>query len=306
MELTNTPNTESMSSPENAIVPRQDHCGCSCYPNGFFVLIMAQILFTAAVGLSAASMLDCRFVVADIFVDSTGPGNTTLLDDLLSQDRTGLGFFNHQDISGDCHWKDWNNEEDKGEFTIYADNYIDWLGDEWKIGGAMGSTAAILGFFLWFWLLVFSCVAHIRPLRYLVGSVSALILVSFQFATLSALNSTFCDDHNCSFDRSAGFSVAAGMLFFFAGVLLFLTHDYHGLQSQEHHATVIQDEALKGQENGQPQESGGFQEDVEETAATHTNNNEDEHFPLSVDETDEAVGAQNVKPETNSTSAVVY
>lgn len=70
-----------------------DVCGlCACYPNGLVSLLAAQILVLMGLVLSAFSLFDCQFVLADtLLAEDSPPGSESLL--LFNDTRTGLFLF---------------------------------------------------------------------------------------------------------------------------------------------------------------------------------------------------------------------
>jgi hypothetical protein len=74
---------------------------------------------------------------------------------------------------------------------------------QWRAPRGMGTTALMLSWLIWIWILVFRCVGHYRALRYLVSALCLLILVVFQSVTFAVVNSNVCDDADCEMGRGA-------------------------------------------------------------------------------------------------------
>jgi hypothetical protein len=219
----------SISSSTIAIMPNnKDTCdciGCCRYPNGPIQLMFAQILLFLGAIFSIESMVDCKFVDARIEAFPVLLFPDTLETYLPTGDsrRHGLGFFFWELENGDCSW---HLEDDLTDDLI--DNYIDFLGGDWRAPRGMGMTALVLSWIIWIWILVFSCVAHLRPVRYAVAALCLLILVVFQSVTFAVITSDFCDDADCKMGRGARFSIAAVFCFFFGGLLFLVTRDHPG------------------------------------------------------------------------------
>jgi hypothetical protein len=192
--------------------------GCCRYPNGPIPLILAQIIMFLGAIFSIEAMFDCRFVdavIASILI----PGY--LENYLPAGGRRGLGFFFWELENGECSW---DLEDDLTDELM--EDYIDFLG--WRTPRGMGMTALVLSCIIWIWLLVFSCVAHLRPMRYLLSALCLLILVVFQSVTFAVMNSDVCDGADCKMDRGAWFAIAAVFCFFFSGLLFLVTKDHPG------------------------------------------------------------------------------
>lgn len=275
---------------------KKDTCDCKCYPNGVIALVLAQILLVVAIVMSSASIIDCQFVIADI--EDSVPSS---LVGLVPGERQGLGFLIHEETNGDCRWEYWGDRDDdeniENEIEDYVTDYVDWLGSSWKPGRGLGTTALVVGTVVTIWAFVFACVAHIKPFRYFMGVLVSLLLMSFQFSTLSVLNSSFCDERSCALGRSGGCSVAAGILFFLAGVLFFLTKDFPG--------RVEDDGAVKlahaaGDEENVPGNDADTH--IEEHQHDMETIDIEDHVQGPIVEGDGITDAQEVKPET----AVLY
>ena len=156
---------------------RSDICAWKCcsYPNGIIPIIAAQVVLVIACLSSTGTMIDCDFAKANI--------NTT---DILNTDheaivpdpdirRNSLGFFFFKAEDGECHWEYETDEN--------FENYMD-LTSDWHGARSCGSLAVGLGWALFAWSLFFSCVAHPKIPRFLLGGLLVLV------ATLQA--ATFC------------------------------------------------------------------------------------------------------------------
>jgi hypothetical protein len=203
-----------------------DCAGCCRYPNGPIQVILAQLLLFMGAIFSIESMVDCRFVdatIENIIEDRHVPLPEDLESYLPTDKPRGLGFFFWELENGECSW---DLEEDFTE-SLYND-YVDFLGGDWRAPRGMGTTASSLSVAIWIWVLVFTCVAHQRPVRYLVSALCFLILVVFQSVTFAVITSDFCDDADCDLGRGAGFSIAAVLCFSFSGLLFLVMRDHPG------------------------------------------------------------------------------
>jgi hypothetical protein len=86
----------------------------------------------------------------------------------------------------------------------------------------------------------FCCSAQIKCCRYLNGFCLSVVLVTLQACTFIAYKSDFCDKYNCSFSRTAGYSIGAIVCYLIAGTAFFLSSDYPG--------TLYDDEDDDGQD----------------------------------------------------------
>jgi hypothetical protein len=201
-----------------------DCIGCCRYPNGPIQLMLAQILLFLGAIFSIESMIDCKFVDARIeaFPVLLFPESLeTYLPTGGSRHR--LGFFFWELENGDCSW---HLDDDLTDDLI--DDYIDFLGGDWRAPRGMGMTALVLSWIIWIWILVFTCLAHLRPVRYAVTALCLLILVVFQSVTFAVVTSDFCDDVDCKMGRGARFSIGSILCFILTAHLFLVTRDYPG------------------------------------------------------------------------------
>jgi hypothetical protein len=199
-----------------------DCVGCCRYPNGPVPLILAQILLFLGFMFSIESMIDCRFV--DATIESVPkPIPEPLATYLPTDSRRGLGFFFWELENGECSW---DLDDDLTDDLV--EDYIDFLGGDWRVPRGMGVTVITLSCIIWIWILTFSCVAHLRPVRYVVAALCLFILVAFQAVTFAVVTSDFCDDADCKMGRGARFSIGAIVCFFLTGHLFLVMRDHPG------------------------------------------------------------------------------
>ena len=142
------------------------------------------------------------------------------------------------------------------------------------------------------WLSVFfACVAHPKPLRYIFTAICVLFVMTFQFGTLAAMNSGFCDERNCKIGRSARYAIAAGVLYFVGGVMFIFTKNFPGRETEQHE---------------QVKEVLALEVEVVGENGTHNDNDEEEPAVFETiedfNDTDGISGAREVKPE----AVVIY
>ena len=200
---------------------------CCTYPNGFIVLLLAQVLMFCAFLMSLFAVGDCQFVTVPA-TESVDDSLTAIFNDTDvkvddNDTERGLGFFFWEDVDGECAW-DREHTEDSFEA------YWDFVGrSDWESAASAAFSACVLSFCFFVWLLTFSCLAQPKIVRYSCAGLLIVLLTVLQSVPFRLLNSSeFCDEHDCSLGRSAHYSIAAVVLYFVAGVLLLFTRDYPG------------------------------------------------------------------------------
>ena len=122
-----------------------------------------------------------------------------------------------------CYWYDYGrNPEDQ------VQRYFDLLGDDVNVARILGGMAATLSFFVFCFLLSFICSSQVRGARLFLAFFMACILTTLQGLTFLIFQSELCEGGNCEFSRGAGFSVAAIVSFFLAGIAFVFTTNYPG------------------------------------------------------------------------------
>jgi hypothetical protein len=208
-----------------------DTCECRpcTYPNGVFILILAQILMLVASLLSVYAVYDCQFVTVD--AAAVDPFLTTIFPSIPVQannkDR-GLGFFFWEGVDGQCTYE---NNYDYSE--VSWQDYENFLGSDWDGARAMACYAAFFAWALLIWLLIFSCVAHPKVIRYILGGVLIVLMPIFQSITFAVMGSDFCNENNCQIGRSARYAAGAVGLYAMTGILLLFSKDYPGTRRRQ-------------------------------------------------------------------------
>jgi hypothetical protein len=246
-----------------------DCIGCCRYPNGPIPLILAQILMFLGAIFSIESMVDCRFVNATTHGNFPWRLSESLETYLPTDIRLGLGFYFWELRNGECSW---DLEDDLTDDLM--EDYQNFLGGDWRAPRGMGMTALVLSCIIWIWILVFSCVAHLRPVRYVVAALCLLVLAVFQAVTFAVVTSDFCDDADCQMSRGARFSTGAMVCFFCSGLLFLVTRDHPGYANtavtvtpvapvatgkgagahKEHDPTEMEEQTVEHVEDDQPTE----------------------------------------------------
>lgn len=216
--------------------------GCCLYPNGCIQVISVQILTLIGCIFSLLTVIDCHFVSVNIERNVEDSNNNNFILNVLSRinndmnlydKKIGLGFYTFENpVSGECIWKsDANNENFIDDVKQIQDVYISFLGTGWNIGRASSTISTVFSIILFCIILSFTCVSYPKSIRYFIAIISMIPLVIVQGLTFTALMSSFCDDWNCTVDRTIGFSIGAICCHFISGLIFFLMKDY-----QEVHA----------------------------------------------------------------------
>jgi hypothetical protein len=220
--------------PNNSEKDTCECIGCCRYPNGPIPLILAQILLTMGALFSIESIRGCKFVEAKLEMFPVHLPDT-LETYLPTESRRGLGFYFWELRNGKCSW-----DLDDDLTDELMEDYKDFLGGDWRVPRGMGTTALIFSWVIWIWIIVFCCLAHLRPVRYVVAALCLrpvryvvtalclLILVVFQGVTFAVVTSDLCDDADCKMGLGARYSIAAVFCFFFSGHLFLVTRNHPG------------------------------------------------------------------------------
>ncbi len=143
--------------------------------------------------------------------------------DLLVQ-HVGLIAFKHP--GGTCCWYD---EVENPEEQLRK--YFDILGDDWQIARIFGVVATTGGFLYSLLTLVICCSTKCKPLRAFTAFTLCVVLTLCQSLTFIVFASEFCEEYDCVFSRSSGWSAGALTCFFGSGLCHLIMKDYPGLQS---------------------------------------------------------------------------
>ena len=216
-----------------------DSCACKCCSNGVVAIIVVNVLLWVAVAFSGGALVDCHMVEANIYSKNENewpvlPTNLVGLTNGQPSDRRGFGFFIHEDDNGNCRWEYWGDNEDtddshdwdfssedEKEIEDYLEDYVEWMGRDWRKAAKMGISASTIGFVLAIVAGVYACVSHVWWIRWTTGALIISIAAPLQWGTLTVMNSDFCKDRNCELQRSGHFAIVAGILYFLAGLGFF-------------------------------------------------------------------------------------
>jgi len=169
-----------------------------------YVTVALQLILAFALVFSLAAVVDCRYVTADLsasnYTDQSPP------DFLPADQPRGYGQFYWEGKNGGCFWH-------PNVTTGIMDEYLDFTGRDWLAPRGVGCLAAMFASVIWFWTLTFNCIANAKIVRFVLAGVMLAIVTPFQGCLLLFLRSDFCTSYNCRFDRAAGFTVIATLLF---------------------------------------------------------------------------------------------
>ena len=107
-------------------------------------------------------------------------------------------------------------------------------------------SSSVCGIFSTHSSLSFCCSSQVKCCRYTNGFCLAFGLVVVQACTFLVYGSKFCQEHNCTFSRSAGYSIGAIVCYLIAGVAFFVSKDYPGENNINHHNDENVQDVTKG------------------------------------------------------------
>jgi hypothetical protein len=165
---------------------------------------------------SLATLGDCSFATIQEGLD---PPDDSVIDALIT--RIGLITFERPD--GTCYWyEDGQYPEDQIQY------YFNLLGSDWQMGRIFAAMSACGGWLYFFYTITLCCSAQVRAVRYFNCFILSIVITLFQCLTFLVLESEFCQDQLCKFDRSAGFCIGASACYFIAGLLFLFMSDFPG------------------------------------------------------------------------------
>lgn len=166
--------------------------------------------------LSFAALGDCNFVTVNPGIDVSGRPDGNVLVKAL-----GLVSFEHPD--GTCYWYN-----DGGDIEEQILAYFDWLGEDWEMARLMGCVGAAGGVIFFLLSIMLCCSSHFLGIRFFLACLLGVGLPLFQSLTFLAFMSDVCQDRECGFSRSAGWSVGAAVCFMGSGLCYSFMSDYPG------------------------------------------------------------------------------
>eukprot|EP00751_Fragilariopsis_kerguelensis_P027478 CAMPEP_0170880632 /NCGR_PEP_ID=MMETSP0734-20130129/32550_1 /TAXON_ID=186038 /ORGANISM="Fragilariopsis kerguelensis, Strain L26-C5" /LENGTH=386 /DNA_ID=CAMNT_0011264191 /DNA_START=422 /DNA_END=1582 /DNA_ORIENTATION=+ len=216
-------------------VKSKDACMCGCgYLNGMLVLCIAQLFTFVGAILSLATLGDCSFATTDLIAFDLSIEQ----DGSFLKESRGVGFVTFQLNDGHCYFYD------EGNGSNFLQIYWNILGDDWVIGMVLTMFCAIFAWYFFLYSLSFCCSSQVKCCRYTNGFCLAFGLVVVQACTFLVYGSQFCQQHNCTFSRSAGYSIGAIVCYLIAGVAFFFSKDYPG--DNHNQFEEVQDVTNKG------------------------------------------------------------
>lgn len=216
----------------------EDQCGCrTCcsYPNGAYVIILAQLLTFTGFASTLVAAADCRFIdgpsdwIDDFSIQYLF--NDTIPDNVENNNSTtrGLGFFAWEIMDGTCsfgYYPGFDHETVQGGEEIYIDSsvfelyYTVLVGTDWERARTMAGITAIVSLFVLIWMFSLSCMANKRRYRAVLSFLLTIVLPLFQSLSFLVFRTKFCHDHECQLSDESWRAIGAAIVYFFAGVLL--------------------------------------------------------------------------------------
>lgn len=241
-------NIEAINMNPPAVITRQyeDQCGCrTCcsYPNSVWAVLPVQFVTTIALGLSIASIADCRLVRVPNTLENGIDKftiqefyNRTIPVGIKNNNATSrsIGLFGWENINGECSFDSYEdmpgNDDRTAEHFPTVKLFLELVGRDFIPLMKLGVAVTILGFLVLIWMLcLLSCVAHTRRYRGFFAAILIFLLPLLQLLTLRILGTEFCEDRNCKLDEGSFFVISAAILYFAAGLLLCMgTQDFPG------------------------------------------------------------------------------
>mmetsp|Transcript_118571 Transcript_118571/g.329558 ORF Transcript_118571/g.329558 Transcript_118571/m.329558 type:complete len:357 (-) Transcript_118571:331-1401(-) len=214
-----------------------DSCLCGClFLNGFLAGLLSQTLLLMGMLFSLAAIGDCSFVTTNSRILLPGEDFEGLPEDLTGFKEFGMFFFARP--NGECYWY---------EEGLYPEDQIDWyinvLTPSWNVARGFSAIGALGGFFLFCYSLSFTCSAQAKGARYFTAFLLSAVLTCFQFLSILAFSSDFCQDNDCSLSRSCSWTIVAGCMYFCTGGCFLLMSDYPGeaiLEEEKQRAAYLE------------------------------------------------------------------
>jgi hypothetical protein len=159
---------------------------------------------------------DCYFVTAEVDIP--------YFPNVAVTKHLGLVTFDKPD--GTCYW--YNEFEEIEDVEGQIRWYFDKLGSDWEVARGFAYATPVLGFFLFWYSLSLCCSAQVRGIRYVMAFVLSVLMTTFQGLTFLVYGSEVCEEYNCEFSRSSGFSVTALCCWFISGLCFLFMSDFPG------------------------------------------------------------------------------
>jgi hypothetical protein len=215
------------------------------YPNGLWTVVIAQCLCFVSNGLYLGGTQSCRLILirgnlTAIFLNETVP-NTTMAE----ATTRGVGLYGWERQDGEeCVFseQDWYSQE--GSYKKVNEGFERATGRYWRIARGFAVASTALGWLLFFWVVIFSCVEFPRLHRNLLGLLLIVVLSTLQLQTLimTLVLSDFCSEHRCQSGDIQMHNAASGLAVV-SGILLILS-DNRGRRKRQQQRRPISDEEL--------------------------------------------------------------
>ena len=222
--------------------------GCGML-NGVFQVMMGQFLLFIGFWFSIATLSDCNFITL-LSEDNGDSAGIVVREDGLKSNQIGL--LSYLDIKTDqCYY--WTNNEVQGlsePITTYdsIDQIIyyiqDVLGSNWYPVILLCSSATILSFLTFLYIISYCCSTQVRGIRLFIGLFISIIITLLQvIGTYLIYDSNWCNNNNslsldleeegsleleCNIGRSTIFSIVASCCYFLSGLFFISMSDYPG------------------------------------------------------------------------------
>jgi hypothetical protein len=214
--------TETTNSSEKASRWRRSWC---TYPNGLWTVVIAQCLCFVSNGLYLGGTQSCRLILirgnlTAIFLNDTVP-NTTV----ANATTRGVGLYGWEREDGEecvIIEEDWDPQD--GSYKEVNEGFERATGRAWSIARGFAVASSALGWPMFFWVVIFSCVEFRRVHQNLLGLLLIVVLATLQVQTavITLVLSDFCSEHNCQIGDIQMHN-AASVLAVISGILLILS-----------------------------------------------------------------------------------
>lgn len=173
--------------------------------------ILLIVIQMCGIACSLVAIVDCKFYSVTYSYSGGPPSNVPNV--------TGLGLFQYQVTSPG---------EDDTCVSYVGSKYEDWLDLPIQLGGIFGAISTVVSFVGWvvtLFTLFLLCCLNMKGTKWIIGTFFIVCMI-LQGLTFLFVATDVCWKYNtnagvtpqCNISRSAGFSIAAIVLFFWAGV----------------------------------------------------------------------------------------
>uniref|UniRef100_A0A7S2UC58 Claudin n=1 Tax=Attheya septentrionalis TaxID=420275 RepID=A0A7S2UC58_9STRA len=192
---------------------------CCSYPNGTALGITVGILATVSFLLSVFATYGCHYVDVDLRIQTPPISGWPDDDDIpWGENTVGFGLYTRESN----YWTIDENVDSNYACRDWSERDRDFFFDgPWKAARAMAVISTIFGFAVMVCTFIMPCM---RFPRFVLKIMALLLLLAgiFCFLSLVALASDICKDYDCVFSHSAGVAIAAGIMYFITGCVLYM------------------------------------------------------------------------------------